>query len=254
MIHAQSTYRQNRGFTLVELSIVLVIIGLIVAAVVGGRSLLHTTQLNTVVKDVTTIRATIDLFREKYHALPGDFSQATSFWGTAGWPDDGTGVFNGDGDGLYSDMNGGGEGFEAFRHMARAGMIPGDYKWPDAQIIPGENVYKSRIDGLALSMFWTNSFSFTDFRNVILLWKARNLPPDYPGALIAADAYFIDLKLDDGDANGGQVYGIGAADTWGDPSPGCMEPIPEGGTGNYLLDDTTNKCMMTFNIDFQVNK
>ena len=69
--------RKQKGFTLVEISIVLVIIGLILGAVfVGGQALINNTRITgtiTLIKDLT---GAISSFKGRYHYLPGDLPLA----------------------------------------------------------------------------------------------------------------------------------------------------------------------------------
>jgi len=67
------------GFTLIEMSIVLVIIGLIVGGVLAGRSLVETSQNRSQVTQLTAISSAINTFRVKYGCLPGDCANAVSF-------------------------------------------------------------------------------------------------------------------------------------------------------------------------------
>ncbi len=60
------------AFTLVELAIVLVIIGLIVGGVLVGQDLIHAAQIRSVVTDIERYNAAAVTFREKYTGLPGD--------------------------------------------------------------------------------------------------------------------------------------------------------------------------------------
>src|ERR1700754_5054766 len=73
--------RHRHGFTLVELSIVLVILGLLVGGVLAGQSLIRAAELRSISTDTTQYRTALFSFREKYNALPGDMINATSFWG-----------------------------------------------------------------------------------------------------------------------------------------------------------------------------
>jgi prepilin-type N-terminal cleavage/methylation domain-containing protein len=79
----KSTNKES-GFTLVELSIVTVIIGLVVAGVVAGSSLTRQAQLRKAVTQVNQIKAAYNSYMLQYNALPGDHNQATNYWGTAG--------------------------------------------------------------------------------------------------------------------------------------------------------------------------
>jgi prepilin-type N-terminal cleavage/methylation domain-containing protein len=70
------------GFTLIELSIVLVIIGLIVGGILTGQELIKSATVRSEVSELENIETAIYAFRDKYGGLPGDLSNATAFFGT----------------------------------------------------------------------------------------------------------------------------------------------------------------------------
>ena len=72
-----------RAFSLVELSIVLVILGLLVGGILAGQSLIHAAELRAVSSEYQRYRTAIYAFRDKYLGLPGDITTATNFWGAA---------------------------------------------------------------------------------------------------------------------------------------------------------------------------
>src|SRR4051812_28937287 len=72
------------GFTLVELSIVLVILGLLVGGVLTGQSLIRAAELRAITTEQNRYVTATHTFRDKYFALPGDMTNATAYWGTSG--------------------------------------------------------------------------------------------------------------------------------------------------------------------------
>ncbi len=125
------------GFSLLEMSVVLIIVGLIVGGVTVNREMIRAAELRRVLKDADTYKAAINTFRDKYLALPGDMSNATSFWGkdnTACPADSGAvaepGTCNGDGDG-HIILSGSApfisEGTAVWNQLALAGIIEGTY-------------------------------------------------------------------------------------------------------------------------------
>ncbi len=90
--------RQAGGFTLMELSIVLVIIGLIVGGVLVGQDLIKAATVMSQVTQLQQVETAIYAFQNKYGALPGDIPNATSMFGTT--DANGYTVANGNGDGI----------------------------------------------------------------------------------------------------------------------------------------------------------
>jgi len=79
-----STSPEGRGkksaFSLVELSIVLVILGLLTGGILAGQSLIRASELRSVVSQYQRYVAAVNTFKDKYFALPGDMPNATQFW------------------------------------------------------------------------------------------------------------------------------------------------------------------------------
>src|SRR5580693_9186033 len=70
------------GFTLIELSIVLVIIGLIIGGVLVGQDLINAAQARAIITDIERFNTAANTFESKYGCLPGDCVNATNFFGT----------------------------------------------------------------------------------------------------------------------------------------------------------------------------
>ena len=71
---------QERGFTIAEFSIVVVILGLLVGFVITGKSVMRANQVNEISIEKDTFAAAVFAFRQKYSFLPGDFYNAYEYW------------------------------------------------------------------------------------------------------------------------------------------------------------------------------
>src|SRR5580693_8599189 len=73
----------RRGFTLIEMSIVLVIIGLIVGGTMVGQELVKASEARSFISTMQSFQSAFYTFQGKYDCLPGDCGNATTFFGTA---------------------------------------------------------------------------------------------------------------------------------------------------------------------------
>lgn len=172
------------GFTLIEMSIVLVIVGLLVAGVMQGQSLLRAARVNDVITTANDLRYAVKAFKDRYKALPGDHPTATAeIQGASG---------NGNGNGVISNA----ESANVPDHLFNAGFIKGGSgtirtsyggAWVVAQAV-------ATAGGSPCGATVTASAPVVN--NVVLL-----------GSLSGDAAREIDTKLDDGVYNAGSVRG-----------------------------------------------
>lgn len=112
--------KSKKAFTLVELSIVIVIIGLIIAAVTAGKSLVKSSRMKGLINEVSQYKQAVLSFKLQYSMLPGDFKNASSFW---------PGVTNGNGNRKvlpYAALNyvSPSEEYLAMKHLTLANLAP----------------------------------------------------------------------------------------------------------------------------------
>lgn len=125
----------KKAFTLVELAIVLIIIGLITGGVVGAQSLIESANRQTIIKEIRQYKTAFQTFKLEYDYIPGDFPEAESYWGSVTgscMTSTTAGTCNGDNDKLidfYSQSfaDNRSESWRAWQHMALAEIIPGEY-------------------------------------------------------------------------------------------------------------------------------
>lgn len=175
------------GFTLVELSVVLVIIGLIVGGVLGGRQIIQKAQITNVVSAIEAYQSQFQAYIQNYNAMPGDDSKAVSRFQTS------TGAYavvdgsgNGSLTGAFDDTDDAQETRLIWGHLRAAGLVKGAAGDPQQPSNPFGGIY-----GFQYGAF-TGSALFST--NVICL-----------NGVSGDAAAMIDAKLDDGSSNSGSV-------------------------------------------------
>lgn len=132
-----SSRRNQGGFTLVEIAVVLVIVGLLLGAVLKGQELIDNSRVRSAVNDIAGIRAAAFGYLDRYRALPGDDTAARVTSRSAGAPWNGMPGGNGNnvigGNGANPFTAGNNENTYFFRHLRAAGFLTGN---PAAATLP----------------------------------------------------------------------------------------------------------------------
>lgn len=223
---------KHQGFTLIEMSVVLVILGLLVGGILGGKSLIKSAELRGVIREAEQYQLALNNFVLRYEQYPGDMVDATEIWGVAHAnaatckamdKSDVDGTCNGNGD---MEIGGAGavlwpEHYLFWHHLQKAGLILGEYSgtWdegcgagpgnclyahtpglncPDSA--KGEHIgwavyFKDFSDGSESNPNWFEG----DYGHIFTYgaehtWGAA---PNRP-ALGVGEVYHIDMKMDDG--------------------------------------------------------
>lgn len=261
------------GFSLVELSIVLVILGLLVGGILTGQNLIKAAELRSVTQDVNKYQAAVYSFRDKYQALPGDMPNAVRFWGAqAGTLNDGpdstcmaldvnspaTGeeTCNGNGNGQVSGA-GWYEIWRFWQHLANAGLTEGQYAGVpgDATVtsvgIAGFNMPPSRASqGAGFAVTFIASVTTSGgalfpgpYGNVMRFGGHEGVDQD-PGLITPEDAWNIDTKMDDGKPGTGDVRTYA-----NNTRPDCTS-TDVAATAEYLVQGTISGCNLFFMTGF----
>lgn len=243
-----------QAFSLVELSIVLVILGLLIGGVLAGQSLIRAAELRSVSTDINKYMTAVNAFRDKYFAIPGDMQNATSIWGDQATginacpdtaiPNGSPGTCNGNGNGtLTTDLT---EDLRAFQHLAAAGLIEGNYTGLPS--VPhtyhgqfaGENIPPLKLNGAALWFrYHPTQTQYGKIGNHMRLGTLRVGTGDYfDGVMRAEEAWNIDTKIDDGLASNGRFMAFASM------TSNCVTGHYTGaaGSSNYRLDTTVPDC------------
>jgi prepilin-type N-terminal cleavage/methylation domain-containing protein len=78
MLEVERCGKAQKGFTLIEMSIVLIIIGLIIGGILKGQELINSSRQKNLITNIDATRAAIASFADRFQATPGDFSLAST--------------------------------------------------------------------------------------------------------------------------------------------------------------------------------
>jgi prepilin-type N-terminal cleavage/methylation domain-containing protein len=179
MFTIQKIRRNQAGFTLVEIAIVLVIIGLLIGGVLKGQAMVQNAKVKRVVKLADELRAGVMTFYDKYGVYPGDENLAAI-------PPNGA-----DAEGNANGQIEATETFEVFRDLRLAGLISGNYTGTTAP---------THAFGDTVGIQWVNPpGNATPLSHYFMF---NNLPADV--------CLEIDTKYDDGNWQTGSISGSAA--------------------------------------------
>jgi|WetSurMetagenome_2_1015567.scaffolds.fasta_scaffold74344_2 prepilin-type N-terminal cleavage/methylation domain-containing protein len=170
-------FKDQKGFTLVEIAIVLVIIGLLIGGVLKGQSMIENAREKRLVNDMNGIRTAVLAFQDRFGQLPGDLTRSS-----------------GTGDPSVGNGNG---------QIANGAVGAAENPFPDlriAQLISGlgtDTTYPASNYGGTITINWGASNGITT--NWII---ATNIPAE-----VCQD---IDTKYDNGTFNSGAIQGSAA--------------------------------------------
>jgi prepilin-type N-terminal cleavage/methylation domain-containing protein len=252
----------QQGFTLIELSIVLVIIGLIVGGVLVGQDLIRAAEVRATIAQIEKYNTAVNTFQGKYGALPGDMNAATAaqfgFLSRAGTQGrgDGNGIIEGYwyGGGTVFGMIQAGETLFFWEDLSSAYLIEGSFNSaPDAALPSGLDpsilMPAAKLGrGNYFYIYSNDDVNYYALSGVIYIAQPGN--EDTSLALSVSTAYDIDKKMDDGLPTSGNVQA-----NYISPYPNAIIAAPNAGSASSTtcFDTTSNKYSMTQNGGAGVN-
>ena len=190
------TRQLRSGFTLIEVAIVLVIIGLLLAGIFKGQELMANARVRSIVQQHDGVRAAYLGFMDRYRQPPGDYAQAaanitglSTACGAVGNPG------GGNGDGRIDAANG--EFILAWEHLSKAGFLTTSYTCTSNTAVTETSVALNPYGGF-LQLIYDDVYAGNP-RAQHNLKTGNNMPAD----ILAA----IDRKVDDGNALTGSFRG-----------------------------------------------
>jgi len=213
--------RKNRqaGFSLIEAAIVLAVAGLLIGGALQGQTLIENARIQSVVDQVQGYRTAVTTFQDKYNALPGNFSEATTRLNAS--------LVNGGGAGTLGTTvlsAGSTENVQFWQHLAAANLVTGVNARPaataaNAQL--GREIPATRLGGgiVAVAADGTTTSNSVAIPRGTWLRIGDGAPTTADGAtsgdfaenaiLTPDQAYQIDKSLDDGNPRTGKVMATG---------------------------------------------
>lgn len=253
--------KSQRGFTLVELSIVLVIIGLIVSSVLVGQDLVRAAELRAVATQYQGFNAAVGTFKAKHNnTLPGDVAGAASFGYTGDGDGDGVltdGTFTSHANADVRDVHGD-ELVFFWSHLGStgAGLIGGAFDGADVDDTDGE--LNLHVPATRSGESW-GVFSAAGQNYFILGTAVSAATSNYTTVPILSptDAQSIDDKIDDGRPERGIIFARDGHDTEpntaaeaGSAAGDCVDAA--GVAGVYNTADTDARDVIACTLRFAI--
>ena len=254
----------KRGFTLIELSIVLVIIGLIVGGVFVGSDLIKAAQRRSIVSAHLDFEVRWNTFKLKYACIPGDCGSAAQIFGTSAACPASTspGTCNGNNDGWINWVSIPIESTLIWNHLNLADLANGYVgDEPTLQaayyvVAPTKDRFQywflggsvGRYAQLYPSVVCDNTG--TDMQGIALQSAGQNTPGQGFAPNVAIDTVFntysIDVKFDDGRPCSGRFHASGGVLSGAAVRQTCITGTSTASV--YDLTQTAINCIQTYKI------
>lgn len=138
--------KKQAGFTLIEIAIVLVIIGLLLGGVLKGQEMITNSKIKRTSNDYNGVAAAVYSYLDRYSALPGDDPNATARWGSA----------QGDGDGVIENAA---EEALVWENLRASGLVAGSGNNNPIHAFGGEIIVQDGGNGLSGTSICMNLMS-----------------------------------------------------------------------------------------------
>lgn len=206
--------RKQSGFTLIEIAIVLVIIGLLLGGILKGQELINSAKVKSLAQDFRTVPVYIYGYQDKFRALPGDDNNVTTHISGATAATNGT-QGNGIVEGNWNTGTDGDESCVFWQHVRLAGLAPG----PTAVSCAAGNNYQPRnSEGGLIGVQSAPSVPITGLRGTYVMCS---------GGILGKFVKQLDSTMDDSQTNTGSMM---ATDTASSPAPVATASINDAST------------------------
>jgi prepilin-type N-terminal cleavage/methylation domain-containing protein len=260
----QHSSGSDSAFSLIELAIVLVILGLLAGGVLVGQDLIRASEIRSITRDIDNYKAAVYVFQLKYNCLAGDCPNATNYFGAEDpnpticetTASNGTLTCNGNGNRRVEDCSY--EMVRFWQHLAIAGLIEGKYTgtgtYPPAGCLThvlGVNAPKAAISGSGFGFSYSDHTGGGDgatyainYGNLFWLGKQTTHRPQ-ANLFTPKEAFAVDQKIDDGRPASGFVImrsdGIGGS-AWGEANACTTSTSATDFNGIYNISVTSTPC------------
>jgi prepilin-type N-terminal cleavage/methylation domain-containing protein len=189
---------QQSGFTLVEIAIVLVIIGLLLGGILKGQELINSAKVKNIANDFRVIPTYIYAYQDKFKALPGDDANVVVHLGSltpAATPGNGNGVIDGT---VFTSGLPTGEALQFWQHVRAANLASGSTDPADTANYVPVNAVGGRISVAGMSTT-TGQPWITGMTGTYQICSK---------AILGKFVKQLDIQMDDGSTNAGSMRAV----------------------------------------------
>ena len=193
--------KQQAGFTLIELAIVLVIIGLLLGGVLKGQELINSAKVKNMATDFKNIQVYIYGYQDKFKSLPGDDNAVANHITGATAATTGT-RGNGVIEGAWDTSTDGNESCVFWQHVRMAGLAPGV---TTVSCATGNTYQPKNADGGIIGVQSVSGFTTITENAAGTAALMNGAYVICSSAVLGKYAKQLDSTLDDGEANTGSM-------------------------------------------------